>query len=172
MKVPRLSRSDPTVQMGRSSRLPSARLARTLMVLLVAALPALVLAQSQMDEVHDLIVVAGGGHVLQLVDAAVTFSDSRPLPAQPGAEFSLFHALQAGEILSIWLQKNSDGGPTWLVTLTDGSIEWVEGGEVSFSGTVVGSSWPGVTGYLSLHLGPDPTELGAYRAVYFPVLGQ
>lgn len=167
MKVPQLSRSEHSVQTGRRSRLPRAWLVWTLVMLSVAAAPTFVSAQSQMDEAHDLIVVTGGGHVLQLVDAAVRFADTRPLPAQPGVEFSLVHALQAGEVRAIWLQKYTDEVPTWLVTLKDGSTEWVEGGEVGFSGTVVGSSWPGSVGYMSVHLGPDPTQLGAYRTVYF-----
>jgi len=141
-------------------------LAVAVVLLLLAALPTLVSAQSQMDEVHDLIVVTGGGHVLQLMHAAVRYTDRATVQAQPGTEFSLFHALQAGEVRSIWLQKNGDHGPTWVVTLKDGSTEWVEGGEVGFSGTVVGSSWPGSMGYMSVYLGPDPTQLGAYRTVY------
>lgn len=166
MKNPRLSRSDHSVQTGRRSRLPRAWLVWTLVMLYVAAAPTYVSAQWQIDEVHNLIVVTGGGHVLQLVDAAVRYTDRAPVPAQPGTEFSLFHALQAGEVRAIWLQKYTDEVPTWLVTLEDGSTEWVEGGEVSFSGTVVGSSWPGSLGYMSVQLGPDPTLLGAYRTVY------
>ena len=144
----------------------------TLVMLCAVSAPTFVSAQSQMDEVHNLIVVTGGGHVLQLVDAAIRYTGRAPVPAQQGTEFSLFHALQAGEVRSIWLQKTGDDGSTWMVMLKNGSFEWVEGGEVSFSGAVIGSSWPEQEGYMSVHLGPDPTHLGAYRAVYFPDLGR
>lgn len=143
-----------------------AGLSRTIAVLVLASVPFFASAQSQMMEIHDLVVVTGGGHVTQFVDAAISYTDLAPAPARPGPEFSLFHAIQAGEVRSIWLQKYADEVPTWLVTLKDGSTEWVEGGEVSFSGTVVGSSWPGSVGYMSLQLGPDPNQLGAYRTVY------
>lgn len=104
------------------------------------------------------VVVTAEGDIINLVDMVLEYRDPELLTStqQPGAALS--KAIVEGSLASVTYALDEAGEATWRVVLTDHRVLTLTGGEVRFSGVVVGANASGLVGYLSGNLGAHPTS--------------